>query len=38
MVEFTLADMDEAFMIKIPSQRAKVNEMMEQDLKMDAVY
>ena len=30
MVEFTLAEMDEAFMARIPSQRAKVNEMMEQ--------
>ena len=30
MVEFTLAEMDAAFMAKIPSQRAKINEMMEQ--------
>lgn len=30
MVEFSLADMDAAFMAKIPAQRAKINEMMEQ--------
>lgn len=30
MVEIALADMDEAFMAKIPEQRAKINEMMEQ--------
>lgn len=30
MVEFTLAEMDAAFMAKIPAQRAKINEMMEQ--------
>ena len=30
MVEFALARMDEAFMAKIPAQRAKINEMMEQ--------
>lgn len=30
MVEIALADMDEAFMEKVPEQRAKINEMMEQ--------
>jgi hypothetical protein len=30
MVEIALADMDEAFMAKIPQQRAKINQMMEQ--------
>ncbi len=30
MVEFTLAGMDEAFVAKIPEQRAKINELMEQ--------
>jgi hypothetical protein len=30
MVEITLAEMDEAFMAKIPEQRAKINQMMEE--------
>ncbi|HEY0111207.1 MAG TPA: muconolactone Delta-isomerase family protein [Fibrella sp.] len=30
MIEFSLSNMDEAFMAKIPAQRAKINELMEQ--------
>ncbi|HEX9957337.1 MAG TPA: muconolactone Delta-isomerase family protein [Fibrella sp.] len=30
MIEFSLSSMDEAFMAKIPAQRAKINELMEQ--------
>ncbi|ARK10241.1 muconolactone Delta-isomerase family protein [Fibrivirga algicola] len=30
MVEFSLANMDAAFMAKVPEQRAKINELMEQ--------